>query len=127
MTGRKPLIDEDKTKKLEDLFALDVPVQVACSQVGISDQTYYNECNRNPQFLDRMKKAQNLVHVMAWRTIAKAIRDGDTQTSKRYYEHKDERFKKDNGVKVWINTETDPETGNVLTWLEVRFSLQDDE
>ena len=95
---------------MEELFALDLPLQVVCSQVGISDQTYYNECNRNPQFLGRMEKAKNLVHVMAGRTIAKAIRDGDVQSSKWYMEHKDERFKKENKISLNANTETDPET-----------------
>ena len=123
LAWRKPLIDEEKTKKMEELFALDLPLQVVCSQVGISDQTYYNECNRNPQFLGRMEKAKNLVHVMAGRTIAKAIRDGDVQSSKWYMEHKDERFKKENKISLNANAETDPETWAVATWLKVEFEI----
>lgn len=124
---RKPLINEEITKKMEDLFALDLPLQVVCSQVGISDQTYYNECNRNPQFLGRMERAKNLVHVMAGRTVAKAIKDGDVQSSKWYLEHKDERFKKDTKVAINATTETDPETWTVVTWLEMEFTLKDEE
>lgn len=123
LAWRKPLIDEEKTKEMEKLFALDLPLQVVCSQVGISDQTYYNECNRNPQFLGRMEKAKNLVHVMAGRTIAKAIRDGDVQSSRWYMEHKDERFKKENKISLNANTETDPETWAVATWLKVEFEI----
>lgn len=123
LTWRPTKFTEDLTKKLEELFALDVPTEVACSQVGISSQALRDEMKRNPEFLARIEKAKNLCHVMAGRTIAKAIRDGDVQTSKRYYEHKDERYKKENKISLNANTETDPETWAVATWLKVEFEI----
>lgn len=77
---------------------------------GISTDAYYNECKRNPQFNDRMERAQNYVGSLASRVIAKAIKEGDSNTAKWYQERRDDRFKKENTAKVNLNTETDPET-----------------
>ena len=42
---------------------------------GVSESAYYAECERNPQFKEKMEKAQQYVGSLAARTIAKAIRD----------------------------------------------------
>lgn len=77
---------------------------------GISTDAYYKELKKNPQFNDRMQRAQQYVSSLASRTIAKAVRDGDSQTAKRYMEHRDERYKKENKISLNANTEMDPET-----------------
>lgn len=82
---------------------------------GVSTDAYYDECKRNPEFLDRMERAQQYVSSLADRVIAKAIKDGDSSTAKRFKERIDERYKKENTIKMSANSETDPETGEVVT------------
>jgi phage shock protein A len=82
---------------------------------GVSPDAYYDECNRNPEFLQKMQRAQEYVSSLADRVIAKAIKDGDSSTAKRFKERIDERYKKENTIKMSANSETDPETGEVVT------------
>ena len=77
---------------------------------GVSRNAYYEECERNPEFNDRMERAQQYVSSLADRVIAKAIKDGDSSTAKRFKERIDERYKKENKISLNANTETDPET-----------------
>ena len=62
---------------------------------GVSRNAYYEECERNPEFKDRMERAQQYVSSLADRVIAKAIKDGDSNTAKRFKERTDERYKKE--------------------------------
>ena len=125
LTWRPNVITKEVADKLEEQFSWDASVTTACAMAGISTDVYYKELKRNPQFNDRMQRAQQYVSSLASRTIAKAVRDGDSQTAKRYMEHRDERYKKENKISLNANTETDPETWAVLTWLEVEFELTD--
>ena len=77
---------------------------------GVSESAYYAECERNPEFKEKMERAQQYVSSLADRVIAKAIKDGDSSTAKWFKEKIDERYKKENTTKVSLTTETDPET-----------------
>ena len=77
---------------------------------GVSPDAYYDECNRNPEFLQKMQRDQEYVGSLADRTIAKSIRDGDVNTARWFKERIDERYKKDTKVAINATTETDPET-----------------
>ena len=96
--------------KLEEQFSRNSSVKTACAMAGISTDAYYDECDRNTEFSDKMKRAQEYVSSLADRVIAKAIKDGDSNTAKRFKERTDDRYKKENTVKMSANTETDPET-----------------
>ena len=74
-----------------------------------------------------MQRAQEYVGSLADRTIAKSIRDGDVNTAKWFKEKIDERYKKENKVNINATSETDPETGAVVSWLEVEFVLKDED
>jgi hypothetical protein len=47
--------------KLEELLSQDVEIGRACRFVGVSPDAYYDECKRNPEFLQKMQKAQEYV------------------------------------------------------------------
>ena len=126
-TWRPSAFTEEIVQKLEEQFSWDCSVRTACAMAGVSESAYYAECERNPQFKEKMERAQQYVGSLASRTIAKAIRDGDSNTAKWYQERRDERFKKDTKVAINATTETDPETGTVVTWLEMEFTLKDEE
>ncbi len=123
-TWRPKVITPEVVQKLEDLLSQDVSIEVACKFVGISERAYYYECENNPQFLQKMEKAQEYVGIIAWRTIAKAIRDGDTQTAKRYKERRDDRYKQ-KPTQINMQQGIDPETWEATQWLMVEFTLKD--
>lgn len=125
LTWRPKVITPEVVAKLEEQFSRNSSVKTACAMAGISPDAYYDECNRNPEFSQKMERAQQYVSSLADRVIAKAIKDGDSSTAKRFKERIDERYKKENTIKMSANSETDPETGEVVTWLEVEFELTD--
>lgn len=75
MVGRPNKFTPEVVQKLEDLLSQDVSIESACKFVGVSESAYYEECNRNPQFKEKMEQAQEYPMILANRTIAKAIRD----------------------------------------------------
>jgi hypothetical protein len=101
--------------KLEEQFLWNSSVKTACAMAGVSPDAYYDECNRNPEFLQKMQRAQEYVGSLADRTIAKSIRDGDVNTARWFKERIDERYKKDTKVAINATSETDPETGAVVS------------
>ena len=124
LTWRPNKFTPEVVAKLEELLSQDVEIGRACRFVGVSPDAYYDECKRNPEFLQKMQKAQEYVWVIADRTIAKAIRDGDTQTARWYKEKKDERFKV-KPTQINMQQGVDPETGQAVQGLMVEFTLKE--
>jgi len=110
--------------KLEELFSWNSSVVTACRMAGIGTNAYYNEYNTNEEFKNKMDKAMSYVDTMADRTIAKAIRDGDVSTSKRYKEKTDERYKT-KPTQINMQQETDQSNGTTAQWLQIEFTLQE--
>ena len=75
LTGRPSVFTPENVQKLEELLSQDVTIESACKFIGISESAYYEERDRNPEFREKMLKAQEYPMVLANRTIAKAIRD----------------------------------------------------
>ena len=123
-TWRPTVFTPEVVSKLEELFSWNTSVTTACKMVGIWPNAYYVECNRNPQFKEKMEKAQSFVDTMADRTIAKAIRDGDVSTSKRYKEKTDERYKT-KPTQINMQQEASTETGEVSQGLSIEFTLKE--
>lgn len=121
---RKSAFTDEVVKKLEESFSWNSSVKTACALVGISRNAYYEECKRNPEFNDRMERAQEYVSSLADRTIAKAIRDGDVQTAKWMKERSDERYKQ-KPTQINMQQGMDPETGEVTQGLLVEFTIKE--
>lgn len=123
-TWRPTVMTPEVVAKLEELFSWNSSVKTACSMAGISPNAYYDEYNANAEFRNKMEKAQSFVDTMADRTIAKAIRDGDVSTSKRYKEKTDERYKT-KPTQINMQQETDQNNGTTSQWLQIEFTLQE--
>ena len=123
-TGRPKVITPEVVQKLEDLLSQDVSIESACKFVWISERAYYYECEDNPDFLQKMEKAQEYVKILAWRTISKAIRDGDVSTARWLMEKRDKRYRND-AMKINMNQGVDPETWEQTQWLLVEFTLKE--
>lgn len=93
LTGRPNKFTPEVVQKLEDLISQDVEIERACRFVGVSESAYYEECNRNPEFKEKMSKAQEYPLILANRTIAKAIRDGDIQSAWKMKQSRDKRYR----------------------------------
>ena len=124
MTWRPNVFTPEVVAKLEEQFSWNSSIKTACAIAGVSRDAYYNECQRNPQFKDRMERAQEYVSSIADRTIAKAIREGDVQTAKWMKERSDDRYKQ-KPTQISMNQWLDPETWEATQWLVVEFKLED--
>ena len=123
-TWRPSKFTEEVIKKLEEMFSNDVEIGRACKFVGVSHQAYLDECKRNPEFLERMEKAQEYVWILADRTIAKAIRDWDVQSAWKWKDKRDERYKT-KPTQINMQQWVDPETGETTQGLMVEFSIKE--
>ena len=124
MTWRPNKFTKEVVDKLEESFSWNSSVKTACALVGVSPDAYYDELNRNPEFRQRMERAQEYVSSLADRTIAKSIRDGDVQTAKWMKERSDERYKQ-KPTQINMNQGIDPETGEATQGLLVEFTIKE--
>jgi predicted DNA-binding protein YlxM (UPF0122 family) len=75
--GRPSAFTEEVVKKLEEGFCMDFTITEACAYAGISRQAYYDECERKPQFLDRMERAQQVPFALAKKGLFNAMQKED--------------------------------------------------
>ncbi len=59
-TGRKSLLTEELTKKIEGYAALGVPDKAIYEAVGIGHDTFYRWIKQNSEFAKRLNKARSL-------------------------------------------------------------------
>lgn len=118
LTGRPTVFTPEVVQKLEDLISQDVEIERACKFVGISESAYYRECQDNPEFREKMAKAQEYPVILANRTIAKAIRDGDIQSAWKMKQSRDRRYRPEaakismervEGIEITLPGKTDEE------------------
>jgi hypothetical protein len=55
--GRKTLLTKPLSRKIERLLAQGHSIAVVCQTVGIGERTYYQWCERNPQFAQATTRA----------------------------------------------------------------------
>lgn len=70
---RKTKFTEECVKKLEEIFKIDWTVEEACWYAWISRRAYYDECNRNPEFLYRMETAMKFPFIFARKVLMKSM------------------------------------------------------
>lgn len=71
-----------------------------------------------------MERAMSSVDSIADRNIAKAIKNGDLNTSRWYKEKTDERYKT-KPTQINMQQETDQNNGTTAQWLQIEFTLQE--
>jgi hypothetical protein len=75
--GRPSSFTDALVQKLREAFCMDFTITEACAYAGISRRAYYDECKRNPRFLDEMDRAQQVPFALAKNVLTKAIQEGD--------------------------------------------------
>lgn len=78
--------------KLEYAFRQGLSDRESCLYADISPQTLYNYCKEHPDYLDRKELLKEQVKMRAKENIAKAVDEGNLETSKWYTERKDKDF-----------------------------------
>lgn len=87
-TGRPTTMTESTVNKLEEGFAKGFSVDNACIWANISKQTFYNYCEKKPEFLDHCKTLQKKPIIKSILVINEALDEGDVNTAKWYAERK---------------------------------------
>src|SRR5690349_16517168 len=78
LVGGRPTVFTDQVlQKLEEAFSIDATVREACAYAGISESVYYLECNRNPQFLERMERSMQFAFMLAKKVVVQAMKEND--------------------------------------------------
>lgn len=75
MPGRIRTLDETKQAELCLLVNYGCTVQFAAKHVGCSRATVYREACRNPDFAERLRRAEQNAHLHPVRTLQQAARD----------------------------------------------------
>jgi hypothetical protein len=86
--GRPTKMTEEVVKKLVACFSNGFSDQLACDHVGITKQTLYNYCDKNPEFLTIKERLKKNPVAAATLNIVKAIDNGDVKASQWYLERK---------------------------------------
>lgn len=86
--GRPTVMTPETIAKLEEAFLNGATDKEAIFQANISSATFYNYCEKNPDFVERKEALKDQVKYRARRNIVKAIEEGDKTLSQWYLERK---------------------------------------
>lgn len=90
--GRPTVMTPEAILKLEQAFANGANDQQAVFYAGIAPATFYNWCEKNPDFLERKKALKENLKFIAKNVVAQALRDGNIQEAKWFLERLDKDF-----------------------------------
>lgn len=86
--GRPTVMTAEVVGKLELGFLKDLNITQCCHFAGISRQTFYEYCDKHPEFLDKIEELQSSPSMKAKVNIVDAIEAGDLELSKWWLERK---------------------------------------
>ena len=86
--GRPTVFTPEVVTKIEKSLQNGFTIGKACHLAGISTMSYYREIERNQDFCDNMKRAQEWAVEKARQNVVMAIQEGDQTTSRWYLERK---------------------------------------
>ena len=92
--GRPTLMTPETIAKLEDAFMYGANDKEACFVAEISKSTFYDYCQANPEFVERIDALRDMTKMLAKRNIARAVKKENeddkagVQTSQWYAERK---------------------------------------
>lgn len=86
--GRPRKITEAVAAKLEEFFRIDATVEEACNQAGIDKTTLYREMERNPEFRNRIARAQEYPFLIMKKVVVKAANAGDGKLALKWLQNR---------------------------------------
>jgi hypothetical protein len=89
LVGGRPTVFTDQVlQKLEEAFSIDATVREACAYAGISESVYYLECNRNPQFVERMERSMQFAFMLAKKVVVQAMKENDGNLAMKWLKNR---------------------------------------
>lgn len=86
--GRPTVMTPEIIARLEDAFLHGANDKEAIFQANIGSSTFYEYCQKNPDFAERKEQLKDMVKYRAKLNVAKAINEGDKTLSQWYLERK---------------------------------------
>lgn len=86
--GRPTVMTDELVNKLEYGFMKGLNTTECCHYADISRQTFYNYCEDNPGFMDRIEELKSNPSTKAKLNIVEAIEQGDADLSKWWLERR---------------------------------------
>lgn len=118
MAGGRPTIMTDAiVGKLEYGFMKGLNVTECCHYADISRTAFYDYCEKNPEFADRIEELKSCPSAKAKLNVVEAIENGDTDLSKWWLERKN---KDEFSTKQEVSADVKGD-------LEITIELSDDE
>ena len=116
--GRAPVITEEVTRQLIDVFRLGVKDNAACAYAGVGRTAFYAKMQDDEEFANKIEAAKNFAVIAARQVVVKKIVDDkDVETAKWYLDRHD--LKQEFGVQQ--NTQV-----NVFTSLKEKYTIKDE-
>lgn len=101
---RPTKMTDDLVRKLEEIFKIDWTVWEACSRAWIWTTTYYERIEKDKNFADNMKRAQDYPFILARKTLMKGMQEGDNKSAIEYLKRRDKRYRdKSENINTNIN------------------------
>ena len=82
--GRPTVMTPEVLNKLSELLRDSCPILIACDNVGISHQTYYDYVNSHPEFLEKIEALKNSTKYLQRRNVRKFLEENDKDMTKWY-------------------------------------------
>jgi len=86
-SGRPSKMSDESLKKLEEAFLLDCTIGEACFCADISERTYYNRVDADPDLLQRFEALRQNPVYKARKTVIQAL-EKDPDIALKYLERK---------------------------------------
>lgn len=110
--GRPAVNLTDFEDEIFDLLSIGSTIPQVLSYIGIDDNTYYRQLEKNKRLRDKFARAKEFTSVKAKRNISEKIQSGDVETSKWHLEKTEYKNKDttafasdDGGIKFVITRE----------------------
>lgn len=101
--GRPTVFTQEVLQKLEEAFKMDCTNKEACAYAGISESVYYHECQQNPDFLERMERAQQVPFMLAKKVLLTAMSKEDGNLAMKFLKNRQsDRYQEKSEQKVKV-------------------------
>lgn len=91
--GRPAVNLTDYEDEIYDLLSIGSTISQVLNFIGIDDNTYYRQLEKNKRLRDKFMRAREFTSVKAKRNISEKIQQGDIETSKWHLERTEYRPK----------------------------------
>lgn len=86
--GRPTVMTQEVLQKLQHAFLMGCKKREACLYAEIPESTFYNYCDKNPEYVEKIEAWQDMPKLKSKVIINKKLEELDADTAKWYLERK---------------------------------------